>query len=101
MRRLRLKIKHNLEICVSNTIGGLQREDCDVCSAGWNTGFGFGRVLSAPYGTLALADLGADVVKVEHPDYGDDTRCFGPLFVDDISSYFYRSTVEKDRLLLT
>ena len=48
----------------------------------------FGRVLSAPYGTLALADLGADVVKVEHPEFGDDTRSFGPPFVDDISSYF-------------
>ena len=48
----------------------------------------FGRVLSAPYGTLALADLGADVVKVEHPQNGDDTRTFGPPFVNDISSYF-------------
>ena len=48
----------------------------------------FGRVLSAPYGTLMLADLGADVVKVEHPKKGDDTRSFGPPFVDGISSYF-------------
>lgn len=48
----------------------------------------FGRVLSAPYGTLALADLGADVVKVEQPKIGDDTRNFGPPFVDDVSSYF-------------
>ena len=46
------------------------------------------RVLSAPYGTLALADLGADVIKVEHPNGGDDTRSFGPPFVDGVSSYF-------------
>ena len=45
-------------------------------------------MLSAPYGTLALADLGADVVKVEQPKIGDDTRNFGPPFVDDVSSYF-------------
>ena len=48
----------------------------------------FGRVLSAPYGTMVLADLGADVVKVEHPDRGDDTRAFGPPFVEGISTYF-------------
>ena len=48
----------------------------------------FGRVLSAPYGTMVLADLGADVVKVEHPDHGDDTRSFGPPFVNGISTYF-------------
>ena len=48
----------------------------------------FGRVLSAPYGTMQLADLGADVVKVEHPKYGDDTRSFGPPFVRDLSTYF-------------
>ena len=48
----------------------------------------FGRVLSAPYGTMQLADLGADVVKIEHPKYGDDTRSFGPPFVRDVSTYF-------------
>ncbi len=48
----------------------------------------FGRVLSAPYSTLYLADLGADVVKVEHPEGGDDTRSFGPPFVDGMSTYF-------------
>ena len=48
----------------------------------------FGRVLSAPYGTQVFADLGADVVKVEHPEKGDDTRSFGPPFVGAFSTYF-------------
>jgi crotonobetainyl-CoA:carnitine CoA-transferase CaiB-like acyl-CoA transferase len=48
----------------------------------------FGRVLSAPYATMVLADLGADVVKVEHPKQGDDTRSFGPPFVRGVSTYF-------------
>ena len=48
----------------------------------------FGRVLSAPYGTMHLADLGADVVKIEHPERGDDTRTFGPPFVNNMSTYF-------------
>lgn len=37
----------------------------------------FGRVLAAPYATMLLADLGADVIKVEHPAGGDDTRAWG------------------------
>ena len=48
----------------------------------------FGRVLSAPYATLYLADLGADVVKIEQPEVGDDTRSFGPPFIQDVSTYF-------------
>mgnify|MGYP006086972195 CR=1 FL=1 len=46
------------------------------------------RVLSGPYATMTLADLGADVVKVERPGTGDDTRAFGPPFVDGVSTYF-------------
>ena len=48
----------------------------------------FSRVLSGPYATMHLADLGADVVKVEHPTRGDDTRGFGPPFSEGVSTYF-------------
>jgi crotonobetainyl-CoA:carnitine CoA-transferase CaiB-like acyl-CoA transferase len=46
------------------------------------------RVMAGPFCTLSLGDLGADVVKVEDPDKGDDTRAFGPPFVDGVSTYF-------------
>jgi crotonobetainyl-CoA:carnitine CoA-transferase CaiB-like acyl-CoA transferase len=41
------------------------------------------RVLAGPSATQTLGDLGADVVKVEHPHGGDDTRSWGPPFVED------------------
>src|SRR5690349_16608227 len=46
------------------------------------------RVLAGPYCTMLLGDLGADVVKVEPPDRGDDTRHWGPPFVGGESAYY-------------
>jgi formyl-CoA transferase len=46
------------------------------------------RILAGPYCSMMLADLGADVVKVERPGSGDPTRSWGPPFVEGESTYF-------------
>ena len=46
------------------------------------------RVLAGPYATMTLADLGADVVKVEHPVGGDETRRWGPPYAGGEAAYF-------------
>ena len=46
------------------------------------------RVLAGPLCTMTLGDLGADVIKVEQPGRGDDTRAWGPPFAGEESAYF-------------
>jgi crotonobetainyl-CoA:carnitine CoA-transferase CaiB-like acyl-CoA transferase len=46
------------------------------------------RVLAGPYCTMLLSDLGADVVKVERPGSGDETRSWGPPFVGADAAYY-------------
>src|SRR5512143_3396242 len=60
----------------------------------------FTRVLSGPYCTMLLADMGARVIKLEHPVHGDDTRAWGPPFVHGESTYFLSINRNKESLTL-
>jgi crotonobetainyl-CoA:carnitine CoA-transferase CaiB-like acyl-CoA transferase len=48
----------------------------------------FSRVLAGPLAAMLLGDLGADVIKVERPDGGDDTRAWGPPWHEGESTYY-------------
>jgi crotonobetainyl-CoA:carnitine CoA-transferase CaiB-like acyl-CoA transferase len=60
----------------------------------------FTRVLSGPYCTMLLADMGARVIKIEQPGRGDDTRAWGPPFVNGESAYFLSINRNKESLTL-
>ncbi|MFJ5265587.1 CaiB/BaiF CoA transferase family protein [Streptomyces sp. NPDC088387] len=48
----------------------------------------FSRVVAGPYSTMLLGDLGAEVIKVERPGKGDDSRSWGPPSRGEVSTYF-------------
>lgn len=58
------------------------------------------RVLAGPFCTMMLGDLGADVIKVEAPGRGDDTRSWGPPFLAGESAYFLCVNRNKRSLVL-
>ena len=58
------------------------------------------RVLSGPYCTMLLADMGARVIKVEQPGRGDDTRAWGPPFVGKETAYFLSINRNKESVTL-
>jgi crotonobetainyl-CoA:carnitine CoA-transferase CaiB-like acyl-CoA transferase len=58
------------------------------------------RALAGPYCTMLLADYGAEVIKVELPGTGDDTRGWGPPFVKGESAYFMSINRNKKSLTL-
>lgn len=58
------------------------------------------RVLAAPYATMALGELGADVIKVERQPGGDETRQWGPPFLSGESTYFLSINRNKRSIAL-
>lgn len=61
----------------------------------------FSRVLAGPFATMLLADLGADVTKVERPGSGDDTRAWGPPYAEGgEATYFLAANRNKNSIVL-
>jgi crotonobetainyl-CoA:carnitine CoA-transferase CaiB-like acyl-CoA transferase len=60
----------------------------------------FSRVLAGPLASMLLGDLGADVVKVERPDGGDDTRAWGPPWREQEATYYLGLNRNKRSLAL-
>jgi len=58
------------------------------------------QIMAGPFCTLLLADMGADVIKVERPDGGDDTRRMGPPFIAGESAAFLAMNRNKRSLAL-
>jgi len=58
------------------------------------------RILAGPYCTQYLGEMGADVVKVEPPGHGDDTRGWGPPFVGDEAVYYLAANRNKRGIVL-
>ncbi|MGH8875178.1 MAG: CaiB/BaiF CoA transferase family protein, partial [Acidimicrobiia bacterium] len=80
--------------------GGEARRRGVVTAAGPLSGLlvaDFSRVLAGPLATMILGDLGADVVKVERPGSGDDTRAWGPPYAPDGQSSYYLSVNRNKR----
>ena len=57
------------------------------------------RILAGPWCTMVLGDLGAEVIKVENPAGGDDTRTFGPPFAGGESAYYMAFNRNKRGIL--
>ena len=58
------------------------------------------RVLAGPFCTMMLGDMGAEIIKIENPDGGDDTRGWPPFYEGGESSYFQSVNRNKKSLTL-
>ena len=58
------------------------------------------QILAGPFCTMLLADMGAEVIKIEKPNGGDDTRGWGPPFIEGESAAFLQLNRNKKSISL-
>ena len=58
------------------------------------------RIIAGPYCAMVLGDLGAEVIKIEQPKIGDESRAWGPPWVKEVSAYFIAINRNKKSLTL-
>jgi crotonobetainyl-CoA:carnitine CoA-transferase CaiB-like acyl-CoA transferase len=80
--------------------GGLERSCTIVRALEGIRILDFSKALAGPYCTMLLADTGAEVIKVEMPGQGDDSRGWGPPFVEGESAYFLSINRNKKSMTL-
>jgi formyl-CoA transferase len=61
---------------------------------------GIGQAFAGKLAGVILADMGAEVIKIERPDGGDDARLWGPPFVDGDSVFFHANNRNKKAVVL-
>ena len=59
-----------------------------------------GQALAGPMAGMIMADMGAEVIKVEKPDGGDDARLWGPPFIDGDALFFHSTNRNKKSVTL-
>jgi crotonobetainyl-CoA:carnitine CoA-transferase CaiB-like acyl-CoA transferase len=74
-------------ICVKGALDGIRILDAS-------------RVLAGPFCSMILGDLGAEVIKIEHYESGDETRGWGPPFVSGESAYYLSANLNKQSMTL-
>ena len=58
------------------------------------------RALAGPYCAMMLGDMGAEIIKIENPDRGDEARAWGPPFINGESAYFLSANRNKKSVTL-
>lgn len=84
----RRRMRQHPETTTSVSAPGMSRGDSSDKPLAGVVVADFSRILAGPLCTMVLGDLGADVIKIERPGVGDDTRTWGPPFVEGDAAYF-------------
>ncbi|KAF8789202.1 succinate--hydroxymethylglutarate CoA-transferase-like [Argiope bruennichi] len=80
--------KHKIDVQLKRMLSGFSENQTVESPLSGIRVLDMTRILAGPFCTMILGDLGAEIIKVENPDGGDETRNWGPPFVNGESTYF-------------